>query len=201
MSSIYNDLEQLLLCSKYRCILDDVGKPVVPKSNIYKELSSLLKNKLSPKYIYTIILENRKGLYDKILKYHDLDKPIKDVCYYTSTDTSTDNSELSDDSCMDKEINFDIMIPCKTWHDIDYESVIYKSSHKTQKNYNTLCRRRWTNTIFDLMHKTTKLPCAFLFKRCKMSETGFYVTIYAKCAECKCNLIGKIINKPKDNTE
>lgn len=182
MSSIYNELEQLLLCSKYRHILDDVGKPVVPKSKVYKELSSLLQNKISPKYIYTIILGNRNGLYDKVLKYHNLDKPIKKDVSYTSTDTCTDNSGLSDDSCTDKEITFEIIIPLKTWHDIDYESVIYKSSHKTQRNYSTLRRRRWTNTIFDLLHETTKLPCAFVFKRCTMSETGFYVTINAKCA-------------------
>lgn len=199
MASIHN-LEQLLLCSKYRCILDDAGKPVVPKSSVYKELSSLLKDKISPKYIYTIILENRHGLYEKLLHYHNLDKLIKDVSY-TSTDTFTDNSGLFNDSSTDKDINFEIIIPFKTWHNIDYESVIYKSSYKVQRSYNTLRRRRWTNIIFDLIYKTTKLPCAFLFKRCKMSEVGIYITVYAKCPDCKCNLIGKIINKPKDNTD
>lgn len=40
-----------------------------------------------------------------------------------------------------------------------------------------------------------------MFKRCKISETGIYVTIYAKCPDCKSNFIGKIINAPKDNMD
>lgn len=40
-----------------------------------------------------------------------------------------------------------------------------------------------------------------MFKRCKISQTGIYATIYTNCPDCKSNLIGKIINKPKDNTD
>lgn len=67
-------LEKILLCSKYRCILDENGKVVSPKSAVYKELSSLLDGKISPKYIYTILLQKRYGLYEKVLSYHNLDK-------------------------------------------------------------------------------------------------------------------------------
>lgn len=35
-----------------------------------------------------------------------------------------------------------------------------------------------------------------MFKRCKISQTGIYATIYANCPDCKSNLIGKNINKP-----
>ncbi|EFN65462.1 120.7 kDa protein in NOF-FB transposable element, partial [Camponotus floridanus] len=87
------------------------------------------------------------------------------------------------------------------WHDIDCESVIYKSNSKVQRNYNTLRRRRWTNIIFELIYETAKLPCAFIFKRCKISETGIYATIYAKCPDCSSNFIGKVIIKPNGNTD
>lgn len=46
-----------------------------------------------------------------------------------------------------------------------------------------------------------KLPCAFMFKRCKISQTGIYATIYANCPDCRSYLIGKIINAPKSNTD
>lgn len=55
-------LEEILLRSKHRCVLDENGKVVGPKSAIYKELSSLLEGKISPKYIYTILLQNRYDL-------------------------------------------------------------------------------------------------------------------------------------------
>lgn len=189
-------LEKILLCSKYRCVLDENGKIVTPKSAVYKELSSLLEGKISPKYIYTILLQNRYELYDKVLNYHNLDKPIN----IKLDNISTDDDE-SFNLSTEKNIEFNLNIPLKTWYDIDCESVIYKSNSKVQRNYNTLRRRRWTNIIFGLIYETTKLPCAFMFKRCKISETGIYATIYAKCPDCKSNLIGKIINVPKDNTD
>lgn len=40
-----------------------------------------------------------------------------------------------------------------------------------------------------------------MFKRCKISETDTYATIYAKCPDCQSNFSGKIINKPKDNID
>lgn len=190
-------LEKILLCSKYRCVLDEDGIVVVPKSAIYKELSSLLEGKISPKYIYTILLQNRYELYDKVLKYHNLDKPIN-----TKLDISTDDDDESFNlSITEKDIEFNVNIPLKTWHDIDCESVIYKSNSKVQRNYNTLRRRRWTNIIFELIYETAKLPCAFIFKRCKISETGIYATIYAKCPDCSSNFIGKVIIKPNGNTD
>ena len=164
------------------------------KKSVYKELSSLLEGKISPKYIYTILLQNRYGLYDKVLSCHNLDKPIN-----TKLDISTDESLNL--STTEKDITFNVNIPLKTWHDIDCESVIYKCNSKVQRNYNTLRRRRWTNIIFELIYETAKLPCAFMFKRCKISETGVYATIYAKCPDCRSNFNGKIINKPMDITD
>lgn len=104
-------------------------------------------------------------------------------------------------SCTEKDIEFIVIIPSKTWHDIDCKSVIYKSNIRVQRNYNTLHRRRWTNVIFDLIYEIAKLPCAFMFKRCKISETGIYTTIYAKCPDCSSNFTGKIIVKPNDSTD
>lgn len=46
----------------------------------------------------------------------------------------------------------------------------------------------------------TKLPCAFMFKRCTISGTGIYVTIYAKCSDCKATFKGTVANKPPKNS-
>jgi len=94
-------LEKLLLYSKYRCILDEIGKPVCPKSVIYKEISTLLEEQISPKYIYTILLQNRYGLHDKLLNYHNLDKPNN-----TIIDTSSDSEESFNLSSADKDLQF-----------------------------------------------------------------------------------------------
>jgi len=142
------------------------------------------------------LLQNRYGLHDKLLNYLNLDKPNNSVI-----DTSIDNEELSNSSSADKDLQFVLNIPLKTWHNIDCESVIYRSKFQVQRKYNTLRRRKWTNTIFELIHEVTKLSCAFMFRRCKISETDIYAIIYAKCPDCKCNLIGKVINMPDGNTD
>lgn len=110
-------------------------------------------------------------------------------------------NRMYDLSFTDKDLEFNLNIPLKTWRDIDCKLVIYKSKTKVQKNFNTLRRRRWTNKIFGLINEQKKLPCALMFKRCTISEIGIHATIYARCPDCKCNLTGKIINKPKKNVD
>jgi hypothetical protein len=114
---------------------------------------------------------------------------------------SSVDDESFNKTMTETELNFTIKIPLKTWRDIDCEKVIYKSVDKVQKYYWTLRRGRWTNTLFELVYIETKLPCAFMFKRCKISETGIYVTVHALCSDCSSTLIGKIINKPNNNSD
>jgi hypothetical protein len=113
------ELKKHLLCPNYRNILDEHGKPVPPKSFVYKEISSLLNNALSPKYIYTILITNRYGVHDTLLAFHGIEKP----CNVTAS--SIDDDESLNQSISNTEINFSIKLPPKTWHDIDCEKVIY----------------------------------------------------------------------------
>lgn len=48
-------------------------------------------------------------------------------------DIFTDSEESFNSSSTDKDLQFDLNIPLKTWHDIDCESVIYKSNDKVQR--------------------------------------------------------------------
>lgn len=56
-------LLNIILTPKYKILSDSYGKPIVPSSNIYQDVSDDFKNeskkKLSPKYIYTILQGNR----------------------------------------------------------------------------------------------------------------------------------------------
>lgn len=68
-------LLNIILTKKYKILLDSSGKPVVPSSEIYEDISNDFENKtgkkLSLKYIYTILQGNRYNVWDKFLNYRN----------------------------------------------------------------------------------------------------------------------------------
>lgn len=71
-------LLNIILSQRYKILSDSSGKPVAPSSNVYENLSNDFKNEtgkqLSPKYIYTILQGNRYEVWNKFLKYHNIEK-------------------------------------------------------------------------------------------------------------------------------
>lgn len=41
-----------------------------------------------------------------------------------------------------------------------------------------------------------QLPCPLIFKHCKISETGIFLTVSGRCPECDAIFKGCVINKP-----
>lgn len=78
MANYVNHLLDILLSNKFRDIIDEFGKSVIPSSPIYSTISEITKNDpdkvhyLKPKYIYILLKHNQYGLWNKILEYHNV---------------------------------------------------------------------------------------------------------------------------------
>jgi len=80
---------------------------------------------------------------------------------------------------------FDLDIPYDTYCKMKPVSVIYG---KNNREYKVLKQGAWTNIIFDEFQKKFKLPCCFVFKRCKVfsSSADNFLKLFAKCKEKSC---------------
>lgn len=186
-------LLNIILTQRYNILSDSSGKPVVPSSKIYEDLSNDFKNEtgkmLSPKYIYTILQGNIYEVWNKFLNYHNIEK------FSTSISNISEESTLHD-SYNDNKIELQLILPFKTWLAMGPEEVEYSDKTLSERSYNVLLRRIWTDVLFEQLWQQIHIPCALSFKRCKMSDSGIFLKIVAACSECNCSFSGIIANKP-----
>lgn len=76
------------------------------------------------------------------------------------------------------------------------EEVFYTDNNLGKRKYNILLRKVWADVLYKKIYDEIKLPCALVFKNCKVSDSGFYLTVHGNCKECNCIFKGCIINKP-----
>lgn len=191
MAQHASELLDIILAEKYKILSNSFGNPVVPSSEIYTNISNDLKNKtgkkLLPKYIYTILLENRYALWNKFLNYHGIEK--------LSTSMLNVLGSTLDDSCNDERIELQLILPFKIWIAMGPEEVAYGDKKLSERTYNVLFRNIWTDVLFKQLWQQIHIPCALSFKRCKMSESGIFLKIVANCSECSFSRM--IANKPE----
>lgn len=163
----------------------------MPSSSIYSTISNITKNLdkahyLKPKYIYILLKNNRYGLWNKILEYHNVDIQSSII-----SDTSLNNTKMSDNI-----ISFNINFSYETYLKISPQETFYKDGNLGERRYNVLLRKVWTDVLYKKIYDEIKLPCALVFKNCKISSTGFFLTVHGTCNECNCIFKGCIVNKP-----
>jgi len=182
-------LLNIILSQKYKILSDSSGKPVAPSSKIYEELSNDFKNEtgkqLSPKYIYTILQGNRYEVWNKFLNYHNIEKLSMSILNISEESTLHD-------SYNNEKIELHLILPFKTWLTMSPEEVEYSDKKLSERSYNVLFRRIWTDVLYEQLWQQIRIPCALPFKRCKMSDSGIFLKIVAACSECNCNFSGII---------
>lgn len=189
------DLLNILLSTEYRNISDAHGEAVVPKSDVYNDVSDKLSGRMKPRYIYVILKQNRYRITEKLWEFHCI-----------SSEETTSEFQLSNttinDSAVSDTIECNITFPYKTWLVIRPENMTYAAADRSgkERNYKTLIRQSWSNVVYDALYKEIKLPCALSFKRCTLSDTGFHVTIAGVCHECNSTFHGCIVNEPLPHT-
>jgi len=110
-------------------------------------------------------------------------------------DTNRESENDKESECDNYEPKYVQKTTCKTVFDLDISydtyckmkpvSVIYG---KNNREYKVLKQGAWPNIIFNEFQKKFKLPCCFVFKRCKVfsSSAHNFLKLFAKCKEKSC---------------
>lgn len=133
-------LLDIVSLSKYEVLANSCGKPVVPSSSIYNELSKdmeqKIRRKISPKYLYVILQKNRYNVWNKFLKLHNFENVSSSSLLIDTSDESLLNN--SGDS---KKINLQLILSFQTWLAMSPEEVEYADKKLTERSYNVLLRK------------------------------------------------------------
>ena len=143
------------------------------------------KNKISPKYIYSVFKSNRYSIYSDLLCLLNIEAPIEESVHSDSTVNSSQNT-----------VTFDLDIT-KIWSSMEPETTLHKFSNRN-RIIRSLRKNFWTHVLFEEIHNHTNLPCALTFKRSQVSESGIYVIIKGTCSECSCEFYGRILQEPTE---
>ena len=128
-----------------RDIVNPYGQPVFPSSEIYIIIGDIMKQNpdryksLKPKYIYVLLQKNRYGIWDKILKFFNIEigsSLIIDSEHDISLNKS--NSNL---------ITFNLKLSYMLWLKIAPEEVFYGDRVLKERRYNVLLRKVWTDGL------------------------------------------------------
>lgn len=179
---------------EYRTI-DDKGNVFPPSHGVYHMISQTLENSgsyITPKHVYTIVKNNRNGIYNIVLQAFNVDK--KTTCNdsknstFNVTDTSNTSARL---------INFELIISEEKWAQIKPTRQTYG---RDKRKYMSLQPGKWTHIFADKIWQQTRLPCAFSFRHAKIyvsSDAKYYTRFKGTCKECGAQLVGILYKKPK----
>jgi len=172
-------------------VLDKSGRVLPPSSSVFKDLSEKMKNKyptMTPKNIYTIILNRRYNIYDRLLTAFGIVDP---------NTSQSDRLDSSNDS-MANVITFNLNIT-DIWQKFQPELVNYKFRDGRTRDLLCMKRNSWTSFLYERIWSETKIPCSISFRSAKCSDSGIFLKISGKCLECKCEFTGCLANKPQSN--
>lgn len=188
-------LHNILINDKYRTV-DDEGKVYPPSHAVYGLISEALasdKCYIKQKHIYTILKNDRSGMYSAVLKAFCIKK---DGIYNGSKDSSYNTTVSNNVNSSDTKKLFKLRIFEKKWSQM--KPISQRYGHKGRR-YMTLQPGKWTHVFAEKIWQQMKLPCAFTFKRAKIfinSNSKCYAKFKAKCKECDAQLTGILRSKP-----
>lgn len=191
-------LRDILINDEYKTV-DDNGKIFPPSHDIYRMISETLINSgshITPKHIYTILKNDRNGMYSAVLKTFGIDKKAA-IQINHSKDSTFNATDLDNSSTSVSLQKFNIIISEEKWAQIKPTRQTYGRSNN--RKYKSLQRGKWTHIFAEKIWHQTKLPCAFSFKRAKVylnSDAKCYTRFKGTCNECGAQLIGLLYNKP-----
>jgi len=184
-------LYNILTNDKYKTVNDDC-KIFPPSYNVYCLISEALQNNgshITPKHIYTILKNDRSGMYTAELKAFCIDKKsIFDKSNDSSFNVTGLNNTLSSTSETMKR--FQLVISEEKWAQIKPTRQTYG---RNRQKYMSLQPGKWTHVFADKIWQQTKLPCAFSFKRANVftnRDAKCYAKFKGTCNDCGAQLVG-----------
>lgn len=183
----------------------------------YQKVSQLLNRNWSAHNVYTNLRENRRSLKTEVFKKLGIKEPSKTssnvecesqelINFYSDDDDDDDDADDGVDSdeinnsfselfkTKDSEI-FNMCLINELWEKMKPVCKIYNG-----KEFLVLTPGVWTDIVADEFWKEFRIPCAFTFRYCKVSENPekIYVKIQGRCKSKECNneFLGFIEEKP-----
>lgn len=197
-----NKLLDILIKSEYKTV-DNDGKIFTPSHDVYAKISETLQNSgshITAKHIYTILKNDRNGIYTAVLKAFGINKKTT-IQSNESKDSTFNITALNDTSTTESANVFNLIISEETWTQIKPAQQIHACN---KRKYMSLQRGTWTHIFADKIWQQTKIPCAFSFKPAKVylsNDTKYYVHFKAMCTECSAHLVGILYKKPKKGND
>ena len=80
-------LKELLQVPEFQSVLSDAGVIRPPSFQTFKEIMDAMdpENRMSPKYIYTVLKDNRYSIYSNLLSLLNIETPMEEMVFNDST--------------------------------------------------------------------------------------------------------------------
>lgn len=201
--------EELLEAIKNYNVFDEDSKRLKgPSQECWSQIQKDLNHIIDVKYIYTIVLQNRYGIADKITNQNqNLSSTIFnnndiDDSFNIEESSNESKSSVSTKEYISDLLNFNITLSSEEW------TSIYDKNPKTwnrsdgkniRRVYYTLVTNKWTPVINEHFYEQTKLSCCVKYKRANIYPGGeHFLKIYGMCTFCNSLFKGNLTNEPEE---
>ncbi len=179
------------------------GKFQGPSHSCWMKISEDINHIAKPKYIYTILIENRHNILSHLsIKLNEFQREdtIVNSCSPSNTSTSSISSftNFSD---------FQINLCAEEWAKMyDPEKCINTCLRKDRlgntRNYYILQPFVWASIIDSHIYQELKIPCCITYKRAKVfpASDDCFLKIIGTCKECKSTFCGTLEKEPMIGT-
>lgn len=182
------NLKEVLRRPDFETIIATDGEIAPPSSQLYEKISDAMEkeHKMMPKYIYTILLEDRYSVYSELTEYLKIQAPLKDFSFNDSSILNTS------DNAFEFRLNV-----TEIWSSMQPDDNLYHFRDR-DRTILKLKKNSWTHVLHEEIVNLTNLPCALAFNNANITESKIFLTIAASCSECSCKFSGEILEEPKE---
>lgn len=149
-----------------------------------------------PKYVHTIINNNRNGFKQFVLKTLNISEVELSTCidgdFSMNVNGSLDEPS-TDTSTTSITIDINLVISAEKWHGIRPEKKSYG-----KRTYWKL-RAGWSDVIAEAIWVQHQIDCVFCFKNHSVFRNAIarqFLTFFGHCVECKATINGSLLKEP-----
>lgn len=184
---------------------DDEGNIKNRSDDVWKAASQILNGKVSATTLSLYARLNRNNILYQVKERCGIAEIPNTSANITLNTTTSADSCISEYTIFDQKetdripnVFYNIDVSDDDWKKISPITRKYKDKGGL-RSYDCL-QEPWTDIIAKLCYEKSKIPCAYSFKRAKITADGVWLKIFGSCKECKSTFKGHCLSKPKPNT-
>ncbi|KAF0717499.1 ATP-dependent DNA helicase, partial [Aphis craccivora] len=187
-----------ILSREAKHIFDSNGVLSAYSSSIWVKISDELKGKISAGSLYISILQDRQSWRTNLLNILGITIDQRTSEIEEDVLESSTNLDVKSDSDSDGNLKtFKFDIPYTEYIKMKPTGVRYG---KRDRPFTVLKQGIWTNIMNDAFLKNHKLPCAFIYKRCRVAldiyRRKHYIEFKGRCKDCLSEMVGWADKEP-----